>query len=250
MADYYAAAAVLGVREPKQLLPKAEWAARRALEMDPLEAGAHASLAVVEAIYHCNWDAAATHFRRMLENEAHFQPYLFVLAAGLHDAPQGASAPALVYRAVAQYLDGDSFGAYRLAQSAAQMQSRYWPAILVQSLADGISEPPLGLLWSQGVFARRGPEQAQSVLDGLTVQRQSRYVPSSLFATAFLTLGNLEKAFHALERAAAERDPFLPLILMDPALEPLRSETALAAVLRTCGLTQAPVKSIATSRLM
>ena len=94
------------------------------------------------------------------------------------------------------------------------------------------------MLWSHGVFARRSPEQAQSVLDALMPQRQSRYVPSSLFATAFLTLGHLEKAFAALERAAAERDPFLPLILMDPALEPLRAEPALAAVLQRSGLTQ------------
>ena len=52
MADYYAAAAVLAIREPKQLLPKAEWAARRALELDASEMGAHASLAVVQAIHY------------------------------------------------------------------------------------------------------------------------------------------------------------------------------------------------------
>jgi TolB-like protein/tRNA A-37 threonylcarbamoyl transferase component Bud32 len=234
MADYYAAAAVLAVREPKQLLPKAEWAANRALEMDSLEAGAHASLAVVQAIYHFRWDLAAAHLHRALEN---FQPYLFVLAPGLHDAPTGTDASALVYRAITQYLCGDSFGAYRLAQSAAKAEPGYWPATFVQALADGTTEPPSGLLWSQGVFARRGPDQAQRVIETLIPQRQSRYVPSSLFATAFLTLGQLEKAIAALERAAAERDPFLPAILMDPALEPLRSEPALAALLQRSGLT-------------
>jgi TolB-like protein/tRNA A-37 threonylcarbamoyl transferase component Bud32 len=237
MADYYSAAAVLAVREPKQLLRKAEWAASRALEMDPLESGAHASLAIVQAIYYCRWDLAASHLHRVLENEEHFQPYLFVLAPGLHDLPKGVTPAALVYRAVARYLAGDSFGAYRLAQSAAQHEPDFWAASLVQALADGSTEPPSGMLWSHGVFARRGPDQAQSVLDALTPQRQSRYVPSSLFATAFLTLGHLEKAFAALERAAAERDPFLPLILMDPALQPLRSDPALAAILQGSGLT-------------
>jgi tetratricopeptide (TPR) repeat protein len=236
MADYYAAAAVLALREPKQLLPKAEWAARHALELDPAEWSAHASLAVVEAIYHCRWDAAATHFRHSLENESHFQPYLFVLAPGLREAPRGMTAGALVYRAMAQYLGGNSEGAHRSACSALQNEPRMWPASLIQALADVTSQPPLGISWSHGVSARRSAEQAQATLDALVAERRNRYVPSSLFATAFLTMGDLEKAFAALERAAAERDPFLPLILMDPALEPLRSEPTLSALVHRTGL--------------
>ncbi len=236
MADYYAAAAVLAVREPKQLLPKAEWAATRALEMDPLESGAHASLSVVQAIYYSRWDLAAGHFYRVLEDESHFQPYLFVLAPGLPEAPKGSAPGALVYRAAAQYLTGDSFGAYRLARDAAKADPSFWPAIHLQALADGTTEPPSGLLWSHGVFARRGPEQAQSVVETLKSLRQTRYVPSTLFATAFLTLGELDNAFIALERAAGERDPFLPAILMDPALEPLRVQPPLVDLLRRTGL--------------
>ena len=74
MADYYAAAAIFAVREPKQLLPKAEWAAKRALELDPPEKGAHASLAVVEAIYYCRWDLAATHFLACSRTSRTFSP--------------------------------------------------------------------------------------------------------------------------------------------------------------------------------
>ena len=101
MADYYAAAAVLAIREPKQLLPKAEWAARRALELDASETGAHASLAVVQAIHYRRWDLAATHFRYLLENESEFEPYSFVLAPGLREAPMGSATAALVYRGMA-----------------------------------------------------------------------------------------------------------------------------------------------------
>ena len=206
------------------------------LEMDPLESGAHASLAVVQAIYHCRWDLAAGHFHRVLEDERHFQPYLFVLAPGLPEGPKTSTPAAMVYRAVTQYLTGDSFGAYRQAQAAGKTEPLFWPAIFMQALADGSTEPPLGLLWSHGVFARRNLEQAQSVIETLTSQRQTRYVPSSLFATAFLTLGQLDNAFSALERSAAERDPFLPLILMDPALEPLRREPVLSGLLRRTGI--------------
>lgn len=237
MADYYAAAAVLAIREPKQLLPKAEWAAKRALELDPGDAGPHPALAIVQAIGHCQWDKAVIHFRRCLENEATvFQPYLFVLAPGFREVPGGRLPAALSYRAMAQYLAGNSETAYRHTQSVLQIDSHFWPAAFVQSLADSESEPPLGILWSYGVQARRSPESAQDVIDALTPQRDTRYIPSSLFATAYLTQGQLDKAFVALDRAAAERDPMLPSILLDPALEPLREDSRLVALVQKVGL--------------
>ena len=237
MADYYAAAAVLAVREPKQLLPKAEWAARRALELDPDDPGPHAALAVVEAISHCQWDKAVIHFRRVLENEATvFQPFLFVLAPGFREVPGGRSAGALAYRAMAQYLAGNSATAFQYAEGALDSDSHFWPAAFVQALADPASEPPLGILWSQGVLARRSPESAQAVLDALITQSDSRYVPSTLFATAYLTQGELEKAFGALDRAVFERDPMLPSILLDPALEPLRNDSRLVSLVQKAGL--------------
>jgi len=238
MADYYAAAAVLAIREPKQLFPKAEWAAKHALELDPGEIGAHGALAVVEAIYHCRWDLAATHFRYLLENESQFEPYLFVLSPGLREAPRGSTSSAQLYRAMAQYLGGNSEGAYRSAATALNTDPGSWTAVFIQALADGITQPPTGILWSKGVLARRSPDQAKSVLDHLTAERQGRYVPSSLFATAFLTLGDLDSAMAAFERAAAERDPFLPIVLMDPALEPLRGDPSLNAILQGTGLAE------------
>ena len=237
MADYYAAAAVLAVREPKQLLPKAEWAAKRALELDPDDPGPHAALAIVEAISHCQWDKAVIHFRRVLENEATvFQPFLFVLAPGFREVPGGRSAGALAYRAMAQYLAGNSATAFQYAKGALDSDSHFWPAAFVQALADPACEPPLGILWSQGVLARRSPESAQAVLDALIKQSDSRYVPSTLFATAYLTQGELERAFGALDRAVSERDPMLPSILLDPALEPLRNDSRLVSLVQKAGL--------------
>jgi serine/threonine protein kinase len=236
MADYYAAAAVLAIREPKLLLPKAEWAAKRALELNPKEAGAHAALAMVEAIYHGRWDQSRLHLAQIDPNEPNFQPYLFVLAAGFKFAPAGTSPGAVTFRALAQYLAGNPDAACASAASAINSAPLFWPAIFVRSLADGSSHPPSGISWSQGVIARRGLQEARDVVEALLAQRQSRYVPSSLFATAFLTQGDLEKAFAALDRAASERDPFLPMVLMDPALEPLRSEPQIVAVLQKTGL--------------
>jgi TolB-like protein/tRNA A-37 threonylcarbamoyl transferase component Bud32 len=237
MADYYTAAAVLGVREPKQLLPKAEWAAKHALEIDPDETGAYAALAVVEAILYSRWENAEDHFARVLQNETHFAPYLFILAPGLRKIPAGvSSAAALAYRSTAEYLAGNGEAAHRSATASLQKQAHFWPATYVQSLCDGDQAPPAGPIWSQGVIARRSPDEARAVVAALAPQRQSRYIPSSLFATAFLTMGQIEKACAAMDRAAVESDPFLPMMLMDPALEPLRYEPRVTAVLQQTGL--------------
>jgi serine/threonine protein kinase len=240
MADYYAAAAVLAVREPKQLLPKAEWAAKHALDIDPNETGAYAALAVVEAILHSRWEIAEAHFARVLQDESHFAPYLFVLAPGLKKVPAGiSSGAALAYRSTAEYLAGNCEAAHRSALASLQKQPHFWPANLVQSLCDADQAPPAGPIWSQAIIARRGPDHAQSVVSELAPQRQARYVPSSLFATAFLTLGEMEKAHSAMDRAAVECDPFLPMMLRDPALEPLRYHPRIAAVLQQTGLGRA-----------
>jgi hypothetical protein len=39
-----------------------------------------------------------------------------------------------------------------------------------------------------------------------------------------------------MDRAAVECDPFLPMMLMDPALEPLRYDPRIAAVFQQTGL--------------
>ena len=230
MADYYAAAAVLAIREPKQLFPKAEWAAKHALELDPGEIGAHGALAVVEAIYHCRWDLAATHFRYLLENESQFEPYLFVLSPGLREAPRGSTSSAQLYRAMAQYLGGNSEGAYRSAATALNTDPGSWTAVFIQALADGITQPPTGILWSKGVLARRSPDQAKALT---TLRPRGRAVTfRRAFSRQPLTLGDLDSAMAAFERAAAERDPFLPIVLMDPALQPLRGDPSLNVILQ------------------
>ena len=142
------------------------------------------------------------------KTKSHFQPYLFVLAPGLPEAPKGSAPGVLVYRAAAQYLTGDSFGAYRLARDAAQADPSFWPAILLQALADGTTEPPLGLLWSHGVFARRSPEQAQSVLETLNVAPSNAIRAFDSLRDCISTLGELDNAFVALERAAGRKRSF------------------------------------------
>jgi len=59
LADYY--------RAPKEVMPKAEEAAKRALELDETLSEAHDALGWVEFAYEWNWPVAEQHLKRALE---------------------------------------------------------------------------------------------------------------------------------------------------------------------------------------
>ena len=56
-----------GLLPPRQAMPKAESAARRALELDDTLAEAHAALALVLHHYHWNWKDAEVSYRRAID---------------------------------------------------------------------------------------------------------------------------------------------------------------------------------------
>jgi hypothetical protein len=62
------------------------------------------------------------------------------------------------------------------------------------------------------------------VLDKLNEESRKRYVPSILFAPVYVGLGEKDRAFQSLERAYQEHDGRLSWFLVDPSLEPLRSD--------------------------
>jgi DNA-binding winged helix-turn-helix (wHTH) protein/TolB-like protein len=66
LAGTYNTAAALNLLSPNEAFPKAEKAARKALEIDPSLASAHAELATVEADYNWNWSAAETEYKEAL----------------------------------------------------------------------------------------------------------------------------------------------------------------------------------------
>ena len=66
ISEYYMSLAILGLAEPREVIPKIEAAARRALELDSTLADAHSMLAHVSAFLY-RWDEARKHFLRAME---------------------------------------------------------------------------------------------------------------------------------------------------------------------------------------
>ena len=90
LSDAYRLFDVLGMAAQRESMPKAEAAARRALELDDTLAEAHASLAGVLFRYYWNWDGAAKAFDRSLElnpnyAEGHRAKAVFLLTLRRHE---------------------------------------------------------------------------------------------------------------------------------------------------------------------
>jgi serine/threonine-protein kinase len=74
------------------------------------------------------------------------------------------------------------------------------------------------------------------VLDGLAAASKAGWVSPIAFAMTYTKLGDRDHAFEWLEKAFAERSPWLTYIRADPDFAPLRSDPRFAALERRIGL--------------
>jgi tetratricopeptide (TPR) repeat protein len=70
MSEYYATAATLGLREPADAMPKAEWAAQKAVEIDSGCEQAQVTLGIVTGYFKFRWEQAKTHFAHVRSPES------------------------------------------------------------------------------------------------------------------------------------------------------------------------------------
>ncbi len=82
-------------------------------------------------------------------------------------------------------------------------------------------------------YARAGRRaEALRVLDELHRRRKAGYVPTAAFLNAYVGLGDTEEAFTWLERAAEERSNMTQFLKVHPFFDPLRGDPRFAAFLR------------------
>jgi len=107
-------------------------------------------------------------------------------------------------------------------------------AIQVLERVASISHRSSGVL---GVLVRayaRGGRRAEAlrVLDELHQRRKVGYVPPAAFLNAYLGLGDTEKAFEWLGRAAEEKSNITQFLKVHPFFDPLRGDPRFAEFLR------------------
>src|ERR1041385_7150035 len=260
---------------PREAMPAAEKAARRALDIDNKCAEAHTALALVNHHYHWKWEEAEAGYELAIElNPDHADTHLWyswlLLALGRRDAAfdeieqtmsivQETDPHRLVAvhttRAAAYYfgreyqravdecekakqLDPEYFMLHFIAGRAHMRLNNYAKAIAhLKASRTGTGEFPL-------MDAALGLAYAVSGKKGLTAKMaeqfkaaaKKRYIPPTYFGMLFAGLGDRDTALTWLEKAFVERADGLTWLGVEPMLDELREDPRFQDLIKRIGL--------------
>ena len=260
----------VGPLAPEEFMPKAEAAARKALELDEGLAEAHADLGISLYRYHWNWSAAEAEFRRALTLNPNFADGHRMF--GVFLASAGHSEEALAEAQRAHELDPLSVqGALELARSFRE-NGEYERAITEfrkavemdpnrprahfqfgvtyfekGDLREGVTELETAVKLSQGNprflaylgyadAASGNRREAEEILGRLGSLSQQQYVSPVGIATIYMGLGENEKALAWLEKAYQAHDGELTAMATDHRWDALHSQPRFQDLLRRVGL--------------
>jgi TolB-like protein/tetratricopeptide (TPR) repeat protein len=259
---------LVGGAPPSETQPKALAAAHRVLELNPDSAEGHRLVGYVLQ-RRWRWAEAEASFRRALEldpNDADGLTGLSDLLASLGRFDEAialarrgrdldpltslrSSHLGLVLYYARRYDDavremqsmltvfpGDPTGTWYLALSLTELnRSDEAAGALERTLAVSRVQGLLGTL--ANAYARSGRRaDAERVLGDLQREADSRYVNPAVFVSAYVGLGDRDRAFAALERAYQERSNMIRILKVEPTLDPLRTDPRYADLMRRVGL--------------
>ncbi len=271
LADSYGLLAAYGLMRPREIVPQAEGAARRALELDPNSAEAYTSLALITSFYHWRWSEAEDLYKRAIQlnpgyaTAHHWYGSDHLLALGrfeeaaihieaaqqldpLSHIIQDSCAFICLFRrdyqrSIALYrgflVDDPSFYRWHSSLGRALIQAgQYDEAIenllVARKLAPAVPSILGALGQALGLAGRR--DEALGCIDDLAKLGAGRYVPSTCFAIAHLGLGETGKALDWLERSYEQHEFPIGLIGTHPVYDPLRGNPRFQKILRQISL--------------
>ncbi len=258
LADSYDLIAFYDTLPPREILPKARFAAIRALELDPTIAEAQASLADVR--YEFDWDfpAAEQGFRKAIAlnpnyAQAHqwYSNFLSVSKRFNESFEEIARARQLdplnimidTDIGLASYWEGQYDRAIAQLRQTVELNASFFlthfylglaqagkglfdaaitEAQTARSLEPGDPNPIMLYGYACGRAGRR--LEALQALEDLRAMSQKRYVSAFLVAGVYVGLGEKDKAFELLEKAYEERSGRLIYLGVERAVDPLRSD--------------------------
>ncbi|MCI0329891.1 MAG: protein kinase [candidate division Zixibacteria bacterium] len=272
LADAHILLGVYGHHPFREVMPKAEKAALKALELDSASAEAHASLAHFKMLYEWDWAGGEQMFQRAIELNPNYAPahlwYSLTLSA------MGKLDEAFIEIERARELDplsliintdvgmvhyearrydqafeecrktmeiDPNFYVVNLLLGRTHLQAgNFEEAVAELRKALALSHESTLVLATLGyAYARAGKKsEALEVLKRLEEISRERYVAPNTRAILYVGLGETELAFEWLQKAFEERSLWAahtPLAI-DPILDPLRSDPRFSALLRKAGL--------------
>jgi tetratricopeptide (TPR) repeat protein len=270
IADMWIARGWYSRLAPREVYPKAKHAAMRALEFDSTLAEAHLSLAHIHFQYDHDWDAAERGYRRAIELNptypvAHHWYGGFLSAKGRHgEALQHAETARTLdplspiiqtWVGLRYYFAGKYEDAIAECLKALELDPNFAPAHWHLGWAyeqagrfgEGVAEAERAMAIDGGnllylaslghAYARAGrANEARATLARLTQASTNRHVSAYHVAVIHLALGDTKAGLDWLERAYAERSPWIGYLRVDPRLDPVRSHPRFESLLGKTGL--------------
>lgn len=268
LADAYAVSAFYDYIAPLVAYPRADSAARRALELDPGLAEPHATLGYILTYYDLDWPRAEQEFRRAIALEPNYstahQWYANLLTvSGRFDEAEremrsaqetdplsliasaalgwtryfaGRNEAALAQCRQALELDPDFalahlWGGWALEAMGRRVEARAWIGRAVRlSHETTLSRLALAHLLA-GSASIAEQDSARAILREFEARSaRGEYVPSYEVAKVHLALGNRGPAVTLLDRAARERSHSMAFLRVDPQLARLRGDPVFEAL--------------------
>lgn len=258
LADFYNWAAIYGLLPTAVTIPQAKAAAKRAIELDDSLGEAYATYGLAIETADCNWEETERFYQRALELNPNYplthEWYSSLLVGtgrfedGLREIIRAEELDPLSLRemtltAWSYYQVRRYEGAIEKAQQIIELDRNYpqghfqlGNALLEVGEAEkalaalreganlmGGAAMPMSILCFALVAAGKR-EEAEAVRSDLLRLASTSYVKEYFLATAHLALGYHEEALTSLEKAAAERDPWLVWWGTETKLDPLRKD--------------------------
>lgn len=267
LADAYSLLADYGIVHPNHVIPLAESAARRALELDENSAEAYVSLAFIRSTRDWRWTEAEALYRRAIElnpsyarayhwlgsdllavlgrmDEAEeairmaieLDPLSLIVHEGLgynHMLRRNYEASLESHRRLID-MDPTFYKAHASVGRTLCMMGRYAEAIQSYEKALEMIGGVPNIIGGKGqtlALAGRVDEALQCLKDLETMAR-SRYVPSTCFAVIHLGLGELSKCLDWLERSCDQHELNAKVIVFHPLWDPLQGEPRFERLVR------------------
>jgi TolB-like protein/DNA-binding winged helix-turn-helix (wHTH) protein/tetratricopeptide (TPR) repeat protein len=258
-----------GFKSPAEALPKAYTAARRAVEIDPQSAEAHASLGLALS-HHWDWAGAEAEFRRALELDpqyanAHHWYGDYLSIKGRHDealaeARRGLELDPLnlmisTWVGLRYYMAHNYSAAIEQNRSSVELDSNFAAAHLLLGEdyvqaglhSEGVSELKTAASLSGGsplytaqvavalaVAGRKG--EALRIAHELETVSRKRYVSPYGLAQIYAALNSNENTFKWLQAAYSDHAVWMGYLAVDPIFDRYRSEQRFQELLRRIDL--------------
>jgi TolB-like protein/DNA-binding winged helix-turn-helix (wHTH) protein/Flp pilus assembly protein TadD len=271
LAKTYNALGTYGMLPPNESFPKAREAADKALQLDDTLSEAYTARGFAWTMYERDWSAAEQDFQRAimlnpndanahhgyaehLTNVGHAEGAIAemerareldplslsingTLGRTYRDARRNEEADVQCRKTVE--LDPDfALGHWCLGVTDVA-EKRYTEAVTEMQRANALGAAPM-YMWGLGyAYAASGDRtRAKAIIGSLKKRPDNAYMPAYFIASIYGALGDKDLAFAWLQRAYAARDPDLTYLLLDPFMDPLRSDARFDALVRQVGFPQ------------